>query len=283
MQQVTVRAPASTSNLGPGFDCLGVALSLYNQVTIKSGTVGGGNRMVRDAARKFFAVANCRPFNFSCDIRGNVPIGRGLGSSVTVRLGVIHALNEIAQTNLSRDQLFRLCAELEGHPDNAAPASFGGFTIARGTDVQRFNVSPRLRFILLIPSFEIATMEARRLLPADILRTNAARNTANAAAIAAAFAKRDYKRLPGCFVDYLHQPFRKKLIPFLDRVITAAERAGALGAFLSGSGSAICALALDDSKKIAAAMLRASRLFHTQTVITRADNRGVRIHKSAIA
>ena len=282
MQQVTVRAPASTSNLGPGFDCLGVALSLYNQVTVKSGTAGGGNRMVRDAARKFFAVANCKPFDFSCDILGNVPIGRGLGSSVTVRLGVLHALNEITRTNLSRDELFKLCAELEGHPDNAAPASFGGFTIARGTDVQHFNVSPRLRFILLIPSFEIATIEARRLLPANILRTNAARNTANVAAIAAAFATRDYKRLRGCFVDYLHQPFRKKLVPFLDRVITAAERAGALGAFLSGSGSAICALALDDSKKIAAAMQRASRLFHTQTVITRADNRGVRIFKSAI-
>ena len=282
MQQVTVRASASTSNLGPGFDCLGVALSLYNQVTVKSGTAGGGNRMVRDAARKFFAVAHCKPFDFSCDILGNVPIGRGLGSSVTVRLGVLHALNEIARTNLSRDELFKLCAELEGHPDNAAPASFGGFTIARGTDVQHFNVSPRLRFILLIPSFEISTIEARRLLPADILRTNAARNTANVAAIAAAFATRDYKRLRGCFVDYLHQPFRKKLVPFLDRVITAAERAGALGAFLSGSGSAICALALDDSKKIAAAMQRASRLFHTQTIITRADNRGVRIFKSAI-
>jgi homoserine kinase len=282
MQQVTVRASASTSNLGPGFDCLGVALSLYNQVTVKSGTAGGGNRMVRDAARKFFAVVNCKPFDFSCDILGNVPIGRGLGSSVTVRLGVLHALNEIARTNLSRDELFKLCAELEGHPDNAAPASFGGFTIARGTDVQHFNVSPRLRFILLIPSFEISTIEARRLLPADILRTNAARNTANVAAIAAAFATRDYKRLRGCFVDYLHQPFRKKLVPFLDRVITAAERSGALGAFLSGSGSTICALALDDSKKIAAAMQRASRLFHTQTVITRADNRGVRIFKSAI-
>jgi homoserine kinase len=282
MQQVTVRASASTSNLGPGFDCLGVALSLYNQVTVKSGTAGGGNRMVRDAARKFFAVANCKPFDFSCDVLGNVPIGRGLGSSVTVRLGVLHALNKIARTNLSRDELFKLCAELEGHPDNAAPASFGGFTIARGTDVQHFKVSPRLRFILLIPSFEIATIEARRLLPADILRTNAARNTANVAAIAAAFATRDYKRLRGCFVDYLHQPFRKKLVPFLDRVITAAERSGALGAFLSGSGSTICALALDDSKKIAAAMQRASRLFHTRTVITRADNRGVRIFKSAI-
>ena len=90
-----VRAPASTSNLGPGFDCLGVALSLYNQVTIKSGVAGDGNRMVQEAARKFFAVVNCKRFDFSCDIRGNVPVGRGLGSSVTVRLGVLHGLNEI--------------------------------------------------------------------------------------------------------------------------------------------------------------------------------------------
>jgi homoserine kinase len=281
MQQVTVRVPASTSNLGPGFDCLGVALSLYNQVTIKSGSGGGGNRMVRDAARRFFPVANCKPFDFSCDIRGNVPIGRGLGSSVTVRLGVLHGLNEITRTKLSRDELFRLCAELEDHPDNAAPASFGGFTIARGIDVQHFNVSSRLRFILLVPSFEIATIKARRLLPAKILRTNAAKNAANVAAIAAAFATRNYERLRGCFVDYLHQPFRKKLIPFLDRVITAAERAGALGAFLSGSGSAICALALANQNKIATAMLRASRLPHAQTIITRCDNRGVRVYKCA--
>ena len=282
MQQVTVRVPASTSNLGPGFDCLGVALSLYNQITIKSGASGSGHRMIRDAARNFFAVADCKAFDFSCDIRGNVPIGRGLGSSVTLRLGVLHALNEMARTKLSRDELFKLCAELEGHPDNAAPASFGGFTIVRGTDVQHFNVSPRLRFILLIPSFEVATIEARRLLPADILRIDAARNAANVAAIAAAFATRDYKRLRGCFVDYLHQPFRKKLIPFLDRVVVAAERAGALGAFLSGSGSALCALALVNQKKIAAAMMRASRLAHAQTIITRADNHGVRIFGSTI-
>src|SRR5205814_3900452 len=133
-----------------------------------------------------------------------------------------------------------------------------GFTIARGTDVQHFNVSPRLRFILLIPAFEIATTEARRLLPANILRTDAARNTANVSAIAAAFATRDYKRLRGCFVDYLHQPFRKKLVPFLENTIRSAERKGALGAFLSGSGSAICAITLRNPRKIAGAMMRAS-------------------------
>lgn len=284
MRQVTVRVPASTSNLGPGFDCLGVALSLYNRIIIKAGGGNGGNRMVRQTARKFFASAGCEPFDFSCDICGNIPIGRGLGSSATVRLGVLHGLNEIARTKLSRDELFMLCAQLEGHPDNAAPASFGGFTIARDSEVQRFNISPRLHFILLVPSFEIGTIKARRLLPSHITRINAARNAANVAAIVAAFAVRDYDRLRGgTFIDYLHQPFRKRLIPFLDQVIRAAERAGASGAFLSGSGSAICALTLNHSNNIAAAMLTACKLLHAKTIITRPDNRGVRILKSATA
>src|SRR5436189_449980 len=272
MQRVTVRVPASTSNLGPGFDCLGVALSLYNKITVSRGKGGAVSGMVRDAARKFFATTQCKVFEFSCDIRGDIPIARGLGSSVTVRLGVLHALNQIARTNLTRHDLFTLCAELEGHADNSAPASFGGFTLARGLKMQHFNVSSQLRFILLIPNFEIATNEARRLLPSKVTRTDAVRNIANASAIAVAFATRDYEKLRGCFVDYLHQPFRKKLVPFLEQVIEAAQRAGALGAFLSGSGPAICAITLANPKEIVGAMLRASRLQNAQTIITRVDN-----------
>jgi len=189
---------------------------------------------------------------------------------------------KVSHASLNRHDLFTLCAELESHPDNSAPASFGGFTLARGLEMQHFNISPQLRFILLIPNFEIATKEARRLLPSKISRPDAVRNIANASAIAAAFATRDYEKLRGCFVDYLHQPFRKKLVPFLNQVIGAAERAGALGAFLSGSGPAICALTLAGPKEIAGAMLHASHLQNAQTIITRADNRGVRILKSAI-
>jgi homoserine kinase len=282
VQQVTVRVPASTSNLGPGFDCLGVALSLYNHITVSRGKGGAVSGMVRDAARKFFAAAQCKAFSFSCDIRGDIPTARGLGSSVTVRLGVLHALNKIAPSNLTRHDLFALCAELEGHADNSAPASFGGFTLARGLKMQHFNVSPRLRFVLLIPSFEIATNEARRLLPSKIARTDAVRNVANTSAITAAFATRDYERLRGCFVDYLHQPFRKKLVPFLEDTIRSAEGKGALGAFLSGSGSAICAITLRNPRKVAGAMMQASRQKDASIIITRADNQGARILKSAI-
>jgi len=282
VQQVTVRVPASTSNLGPGFDCLGVALSLYNNVTVSRGQRGAVNGMIRDTAKKFFSAAQCKAFEFSCDIRGDIPIARGLGSSVTVRLGVLHALNKIARTNLTRHELFTLCAELEGHADNAAPASFGGFTLARGLEMQHFNVSPQLRFVLLIPNFEIATNEARRLLPSKISRTDAVRNIANASAIATAFATRGYERLRGCFVDYLHQPFRKRLVPFLEDTIRSAETAGALGAFLSGSGSAICAITLRNPGKIAGAMMRASRQKDAGIIITRADNEGAQILKSEI-
>jgi len=238
--------------------------------------------MIRDGARKFFAAAQCKAFEFSCDIRGDIPIARGLGSSVTVRLGVLHALNEIVGTNLTRHELFTLCAELEGHSDNAAPASFGGFTLARGLEIQHFDVSPQLRFILLIPNFEIATNAARRLLPSKISRADAVRNIASASAIATAFATGDYEKLRGCFVDYLHQPFRKKLVPFLEDTIRSAETAGALGAFLSGSGSAICAITLRNPRKTADAMMRVSGQKDAGIIITRADNEGAQILKSAI-
>jgi homoserine kinase len=140
-----------------------------------------------------------------------------------------------------------------------------------------FTVSSQLHFVLLVPDFEIATARARALLPSRIDRVHAVENSRNACAITAAFASREYQSLRGAFTDYLHQPFRKKLIPFLDDVIAAAESSGALGAFLSGSGSTICAVTLRASQKIAAAMLAAAKSPGARTLITAADNRGARL------
>lgn len=275
MGKITVQVPASTSNLGPGFDCLGVALRLYNRVTIVRGDRGSSSRIVSEAARLFFKESRARSFPFSCEIQGEVPPSRGLGGSATVRLGVLHGLNRLAGNPLDRLSIFQLGARLEGHPDNAAPASFGGFTVVRGENVQRFEVNPRLYFILLIPDFEIETSSARKVLPSKIERVGAVENCANACAITAAFASREYEKLRGAFADRLHQPFRQKLIPFLPRVIAAAEKAGALGAFLSGSGSTIAAITLQSPKKVASAMLRAARSIGARIIITTADNRGV--------
>jgi homoserine kinase len=194
-----------------------------------------------------------------------------------VRLGVLLALNALTGNRFDRLSIFQLCAQLEGHPDNAAPAILGGFTVVRGQTVQRFDVSALLSFVLLIPDFKIATSAARRILPSQIKRVAAVKNCANACTITAAFASGNYRNLRGAFADHLHQPHRLKLIPFLSRVVAAAEKAGALGAFLSGSGSTIAAVTLRSPKKVADAMFHAAGAASAHTLITRADNRGARI------
>jgi homoserine kinase len=306
MQQVTVRVPASTSNLGPGFDCLGVALRIYNEITVTSSPVPQQlyPRIVSQAAARFFKRTHRRAFSFSCSIAEEIPQSRGLGSSATIRLGILHGLNRLSGDALDQLTIFQLCAELERHPDNAAPATFGGFTLAveparranlrklatggvrptgglsgeRGVPaIQRFEVSSHLYFVLLIPAVEIRTSIARKILPLKISRVAAVENCANACAITAAFASKNYEKLRGAFADHLHQPFRAKLIPFLPRVMAAAEKAGALGAFLSGSGSAICAVTLQDPDRVAAAMKRAAGSMSSRTIITRADNRGAQV------
>ena len=290
MQKVTVRVPASTSNLGPGFDCLGVALNIHNSFTFRRSPARQSDHpgIVSEAANRFSQQAHCRACSFSCSMAEQVPRLRGLGSSATIRLGTLLAINRLSGDPLDRSTIFRLCAELEGHPDNAAPATFGGFTVIgsahtadrtprRGVrTLQRFTVSARLYFVLLIPELKIQTSRARRILPARISHTAAVENCGNACALTAAFASRDYEKLRGTFIDHLHQPFRAKLIPFLPHVVAAAERAGALGAFLSGSGSTIAAVTLHAPKKVAAAMLGAASA-PARTIITQADNRGAQI------
>ena len=282
MQQVTVRVPASTSNLGPGFDCLGVALRIYNDVVVTRGARSRSPVVVTEAADLFFRHTRRAPFSFSVSITDNIPRSRGLGSSVTVRLGVLHALNALTGNRVDSLSIFQLCAQLEGHPDNAAPAILGGFTVVRGQTIQRFDVSALLSFVLLIPDFEIATSGARRILPSQIMRVAAVKSCANACAITAAFASANYRNLRGAFTDHLHQPYRLKLIPFLPRVIAAAEKAGALGAFLSGSGSIICAITLKDRDRIATAMKRSAGSTSSRAIITSADNRGARFIRSPI-
>src|SRR5436309_5402669 len=146
MLQVTVRVPASTSNLGPGFDCLGVALRIYNDVIVTPGGKSPLPAIARAAGDLFFQRTCCAPFSFSISIKGDVPSSRGLGGSVTVRLGVLLAVNYLSGNRLEKSSIFQLCAQLEGHPANAAPAALGGFTVVREQNFQRFHVSPALSF-----------------------------------------------------------------------------------------------------------------------------------------
>ncbi|MBV9128483.1 MAG: hypothetical protein JO117_10400 [Verrucomicrobia bacterium] len=210
MPTVTVQVPATTSNFGPGYDCLGCALKIYNRVTVatlRARSLSSSARervtpphpMVAAAADTFFQASDSQPFPFRWNIAGDVPMSRGLGSSVTLRLGVIFALNVLAGKPLRRARIFELCAALEGHPDNAAPAAFGGFTVAGAAsaadaaELPRFAVAPRLKFVLLVPAFEIRTSEARALLPETVARLAAVASSARTSRITAAFAATRYE------------------------------------------------------------------------------------------
>lgn len=293
MKEVSIRVPGTTANLGPGFDCLGVALAIYNTVTVRGAPTSSRqvarsrlkagapkSPMVAGAAAAFFAFAGLKALGFDWEIVGDVPCARGLGSSVTIRLGILHGLNELSGRPLIRDDIFQLCAELEGHPDNAAPGEFGGFAVAHNlTDGARCITAPvseALKFVLLIPDFEMQTSAARRLMPKTIPHKHAVASAINAANLAAAFLYHQYELLRGCFDDHLHQPYRRPLIPILPKVIAAGEAAGALGGFLSGSGSTIICVTLKSPEKVAAAMLAAAGKTPARVLITTADNEGAK-------
>ena len=287
----TVRVPGTTANLGPGFDTLGLALRLYNHATVtRTGGRGvsllspmsdaskaAATAMLAEAARAFFRMARIPSFGFSITLAGDVPIARGLGSSVTARLGCVGALNVLCGEPLDRDQLFRIVSLLEGHPDNAAPALFGGFTaatmVAGIPRAIRFPVSPRARFVTLIPRFEVSTPEARRLVPDSFSKADTVHCLTRVAVITAAFASGNLEALRGCFDDRIHQPYREPLIPQLSRVIRAGEQAGAIGGWLSGSGSTLICLTLEHPDRVARAMQRA--LPDSDLHILQADSRGL--------
>jgi homoserine kinase len=277
---VTVQIPASTTNFGPGFDCLGAALQLYNRIQVDhSNRLNNHPPIVRIAAKAFFETSRLEEFEFRARISGDVPIARGLGSSVTIRLGILLGLNVLAGSPLSRSQIFRTCVDLEGHPDNTAAALFGGFVVVNPSSgrVHRFDVDPTLIFVLLIPDFEVQTNEARAVLPENYARSAAVSNLANSSQIAAAFASRQYAMLQNAFADELHQPYRERFVPFLSPVLAAGQEAGAYGGFLSGSGSTIACVTSENAAGVAEAMVRAAPKIQSTTLVLRVDNSGAQI------
>jgi homoserine kinase len=282
--EVTVQVPASTTNLGPGFDCLGVALQIWNRTRVSrvNGSSTSPNprpKMVDEAAQAFFSNSTISPFEFDWSLEGDVPPARGMGSSVTLRLGLLLGLNRLADDIYSISEIEQLCDHLEGHPDNTAAALHGGFTVvnARRNVVQRFDVSSELHFVLFVPDFEVATSEARKVLPASYSRTDIVENLANVALIAAAFASHDYESLRDAFNDRLHEPYREPLVPMLRDLVRAGQKAGALGGFLSGSGSTIACVTTQDPQFVAEAMRTAAGKAKGKITIAQADNSGARI------
>jgi len=280
MQSITVSVPATIANLGPGYDSMGVAVELYNRVSVSIAQRSEEpHPMAAQCYELFFREAvGVKPFTIDWAIEGEVPISRGLGSSVTLRQGILQGLNELADRPLSAEQLYRLCSEAEGHPDNAGPGVFGGFFVAgENGSYLNFSIDEVMRFVVLIPQSEVLTDPSRNALPEQISHGEAAKNTSNAALIAAAFASREYQKLGGVFRDYLHQSYRASYVPGLAGIIAAGEEAGAIGGFLCGSGSSIaCFTEEDQAEEVGLAMQQAvpAELGESRVLSLAADNVG---------
>lgn len=281
-QQVTIRVPGSTSNCGAGFDSLGLALTVYNRVTLRregaAGAAQGGwaprpereadgraQAMVTDAAKAFGTLARVGGFGFSYRIEGDVPPARGLGSSITVIGGVLAGLNMLSGGPLTREQLVAIATHLEGHPDNAAAGLLGGFCVARCSPDKndylgtvRITLPNTLRFVVTSPSVELLTKESRGVLPATLPYFDAVKSINSAAYLVAALATGDYGRLRDAVSDYMHEPYRLPKIRGGREAIAAGVKAGAYTGWLSGSGSSVlCVCDAANAAAVGAAMVAA--------------------------
>ncbi len=294
--KVTVCVPGSTSNCGAGFDTLGLALSLYNRVTLTR--TGGAEfraeragdaraqEMVAQAAQATFSRVGAL-FGFSYRIDGDVPSARGLGSSVTVLAGVIAGIGALAGAGLSVHDMVALATALEGHPDNASAGILGGFCVSRcdpstgaylGT--VRVAVPAELAFVVASPDTELLTKESRGALPATLPYFDAVRSINSAAYLTAAFATGDFEKLRHATGDFMHEPYRLPGIPGAQRAIAAGIATGALTGWLSGSGSSVlCVCRGGAAPEVATAMSGAfaRESMPCETRILTADNTGLQL------
>ena len=285
---VTIRVPATSANLGPGFDCLGMALDVWATIKLdRSGRASNNDPMATmalTAARKVFSQCGQEPpGGLTATYEGDIPIARGLGASAVARVGGALAANEFAGGTLGRETLLTLVTELEGHADNAAPALFGGLQVSVVEDDRVLHVGvplpADLRAVLFVPELRMPTKESRKLLPDPISRVDAVYNTGRAALMVAALAAGRFDLLDAGTQDRLHQKRRSKLFPAMFPLFEAAKAAGARCAYLSGGGSTICALATANEQGIADAMLEAARARETpgRTIVTKPTERGAEV------
>jgi homoserine kinase len=258
---VHVRVPATSANLGPGFDALGLALALYNEVTLEPADgVGvtiegeGADRLDRGAANVVVRGARAvyervgRPFEgLKVTCVNRIPTGRGLGSSAAAWLSGIVGANALLGGPLDRVALLELAATHEGHPDNVAAGLLGGLTVACWSDGQVVAVSlpvpPEIRWVVLVPEAEGSTAEARAVLPPSVPRADAVFNVQRVGLFLGGLQAHRPDLLAVAMDDRLHQPYRRRLFPWMEAVAAAARKAGAVGCVLSGAGPSMLAAA----------------------------------------
>ncbi|MHA7962549.1 homoserine kinase [Paenibacillus sp. CAU 1782] len=261
-RRVTVKVPASTANLGPGFDTLGMALSLFAWVEMSVPASGettfdlhgeGMETLPRDKSNLLYKVAQLVFKEAGAELPelhiamySDIPLTRGLGSSASAIVGALVAANALIGEPLSVQALFQLATELEGHPDNVGASLFGGIVVSaweQGEQAQHVKLQPppQLETLVAIPAFQLSTEKARHALPAAVDRADAVYNVGRSSLLVAALASGELELLRHALGDRLHQPYRAPLIPGMTEILARAGEFGALGAALSGAGPTLIA------------------------------------------
>lgn len=277
---IRVMAPATTANLGPGFDCLGLALDLWNQLDVLPGDPGDGpvveiigegagelstgkDNLVYRSMTFLFNEAAREPPPMRLRCQNQIPLERGLGSSAAAIAGGLVAANAMCAHAFTANDLLEMAATIEGHPDNVAAAVLGGLQLVLAEDQKIYtapiNVPPELYAVLFIPELRIATSDARAVLPQSVSRADALYNMSRTALLVAGMAGNHPEYLSVATQDRMHQPYRLELFPAMKLLFKAALDAGALGVFLSGSGSTVLALTRGREMTVAYEMAEAAR------------------------
>jgi homoserine kinase len=263
-----VKVPASTSNLGAGFDCVGVAVDRW--ITASASVDGGASspRIVRSGTLKTLThsaeddlihtgfrlaceASNARPpRGVAYEVDSTIPVARGLGASAAALVAGVFLAKGALDLDLTPQAIAALCASYEGHPDNVSPCVFGGAILGVPTSedgktyaFSELRIHPGIALVFAVPELMILTSAARRVLPESVSHTTAVRAAAKAAALIDGLSTGNERLLKFALDDVLHVPFRRHLIPGYDSIVGSAMKAGAYGATLSGSGSTMVAIA----------------------------------------
>lgn len=301
--KITVMVPATSANCGPGYDSLGLACNLYNEFTFEVldnpgfilEVIGEGEDRLRASGRNLAFLAFLKVWNevrrtrigLKVIMKNKIPLSRGLGSSSTAIVAGLVAANLLTGLTLSKEQLLNYATEIEGHPDNVAPALFGGITVSyvdeNGAHSLRFTPQKELCFIAAVPDQPLSTYKARQAIPQQIPHQDAVFNASRTALYVGALMSGEYQYLSAALEDRLHQPYRIPLIKGTEAVFKAAKDSGAYGVIISGAGSTLMAYAdpTKDCAKIAEAMVEAFRKNgqHSTAHILKLDTEGAREKK----
>ncbi|WP_127529695.1 homoserine kinase [Paenibacillus kobensis] len=252
--RVVVKVPASTANLGPGFDVLGMALSLFAWIEMQeasetsitmygdqmSGVPADKSNLIYKVAQMVFEEAGVSVPELAISMYSDIPLTRGLGSSASAIVGALVAANTLIGSPLSDDRLFQLATKLEGHPDNVGASLFGGIVVSSWdgecADYVRIEPHPSLETLVAVPSFQLSTEKARHALPKTVDLTDAVFNIGRSSLLVAALGAGKLDLISKAMRDRLHQPYRAALIPGMTKILDQAAEHGALGAALSGAG-----------------------------------------------